>query len=426
MGGLETSDDDARIHTARRVRPGIVVVFTGARAGLTVVPFSADGVELGRDLLGVEDSKLSRRHAHVAWRAGRWYVRDLASRNGSWLGNRELREGEQTAVGEAVLRIGHTVLLLVEDISPFEDPPVDDDRAVPWIGPRMRSVVAAIERAARDSDTLLITGPSGTGKEHLAARYHAASGRSGRFVGVNCGAIPEALAERVLFGARRGVYTGADADADGYFVAADRGTIFLDELAELPLALQVKLLRVIEAREVEPLGATKPRSVDVKIVAATHQDLRAMVADGKFRQDLYFRLASPTVRVPALSERLEDVPILMARARDSIEPKLALSAALVGEACLRPWPGNVRELLKAIAAAAAVARDEGGTEIAVTHLDDAAGRPFDATRRVEPTAEELRAAVEENGGNLASAARALGLHRTQLYRLLDRHGLRSK
>jgi DNA-binding NtrC family response regulator len=425
MAGGETKPDEVADAIESRVRPGVVMVFSTGRAQVKPVALPPRGVELGRDLLEVDDERVSRKHAHVAYRDGRWHVRDLGSRNASWLAGRELREAEQTAVGDAILRIGQTVLLLVEDARAFDRHLTASAGDEPWIGPRTRTLMADVDRAARDADTLLITGPSGSGKEHVAERYHTASARKGRFVSVNCAAIPEGLAERVLFGAKRGVYTGADADTDGYFGAADGGTIFLDELAELSPMVQAKLLRVIETHEVDPLGATRTRPIDVRIVTATHQNVRAMVAAGEFRQDLYYRLSTPSVRVPSLAERPEDVPILMERACRKIDPSLTLSATLVADACERPWPGNIRELLKSTAVAAAAARDAKSAEVTLAHLDPHAGRPL-ATSRREPTElspPELERALSDNAGNIAATARALGLHRTQLYRLLDKHGL---
>ena len=218
-------------------------------------------------------------------------------------------------------------------------------------GPALQEALQAVARAARLGTTLHITGESGAGKEGLARTFHAGGPRpSGPFQAVNCATIPEGVAERLLiFGAKRGAYSGADADADGYLVAAHGGTLFLDEVAELGLAVQAKLLRVLETGEVLPLGAAKPRKIDLRFCSATHRDLRAQVAAGKLREDLYFRIATPRVVVPPLRERPEEIAwLLEAAAAEVISPGLALHASLV-EGHLPPpalASGNVRELCR--------------------------------------------------------------------------------
>ena len=300
-------------------------------------------------------------------------------------------------------------------------------------GARTVATEDAVRRAAA-APGLLLLGDSGTGKERLARSYHQLGPRAGGpFVPVNCAAIPEAIAERVLFGSRKGAFSGAE-DAPGYVSAAHGGTLFLDELGELDLALQAKLLRVLESREVWPVGATRGVPVEFGLVAATHRDLRAAVAAGRFREDLYYRLTKPVVHVAALRQRKDEIPVLALRALAAVGPTLALHPRLLEALCVRPWPGNVRELLHEVRAAADAAVAAGAAECRLEHLADDAGLGFgappaeDAGAPVRGAAGELdpaalTAALAAAGGNVSAAARALGLHRTQLYRLLDRHGL---
>ncbi|MCB9555019.1 MAG: sigma 54-interacting transcriptional regulator [Deltaproteobacteria bacterium] len=247
-------------------------------------------------------------------------------------------------------------------------------------GPAMRAVYALADRFSRTDMPVLITGETGTGKEILAQRIHAASGRhDGRMCSVNCGALPEGLAESLLFGHRRGAFTGADQDRSGVFTEANGGTVFLDEIGELPLQTQVKLLRVLEAREVLPVGASKEVPVDVRVIAATHRDLEQMCRAGTFRDDLYYRLNVMTISLPALRDRAEEIPAFA----DFFLRQFALKGGLSSQVtriapaamkCLRRhhWPGNVRELRNVIQRALVVAE---GKEITVADLPESIRRP---------------------------------------------------
>jgi len=231
-------------------------------------------------------------------------------------------------------------------------PVADDDRPqVALLGDSdaIRTVLDMVERVAHTNATVLITGESGTGKEVVARLLHGSSGRSqGPFVAVNCGAIPESLIESELFGHVKGAFTGAHETRAGKFVQATGGTIFLDEIGELPLAMQVKLLRVLQEREVTPIGDGRPKAIDVRIVAATNVDLEAMVADGRFRQDLYYRLEVLPIQLPALRERFADILPLARHFLDAANRRLGARVAVADEtlALLKvySWPGNVREM----------------------------------------------------------------------------------
>jgi DNA-binding NtrC family response regulator len=215
--------------------------------------------------------------------------------------------------------------------------------------PPLQAVIAMVERVAHSNSTVLLTGESGTGKEVVARLLHGTSGRSsGPFIAVNCGAIPETLVESELFGHVKGAFTGASETRPGRFLQAHGGTLFLDEVGELPLTMQVKLLRVLQEREVTAVGDGRSRAVDVRIVAATNLDLEAMVREGRFRQDLYYRLEVLPIHLPALRERSEDIPILARHFLDVMSRRLDRVMGLGDDALalfrLYAWPGNVREM----------------------------------------------------------------------------------
>jgi len=315
--------------------------------------------------------------------------------------------------------------------------------------PRMRDVYALLEKAAAVDATVILLGETGTGKE-LAARaihYHSAR-RERRFVPVNCGALPGELVESELFGHARGAFTGAAAARPGLFEEARGGTIFLDEVGELPLAAQVKLNRVLQEREIRRVGDNTPIPVDVRVVAATHRDLRAEVRAGRFREDLFYRLNVLAVTLPPLRERPGDVPLLAAhflakharalrRKLDGFAPEALLR--LEGHA----WPGNVRELENTVERAVAVS---GGPVVTTADLppEIAGAEPASPSEPAAPAAlaampykdaveaardrvsrEYLVALLTEFAGNVTRAAERAGMERESLHRLLRRHGLRS-
>jgi transcriptional regulator with GAF, ATPase, and Fis domain len=441
-------DSEARRRGGARPQPGVVVVFSGSAPALRAFPVDGDGVLLGRELLA--DDRISRQHAHVRAVHGGLAIQDLGSRNGTYVAGKRIT-GEAWVHAPAVIRAGRTIALAVDDVARFMTARIDersesrgdDQRSESWgvgpavvgtavVGPTLAEAWRRVERAGRTGDNLLLTGESGTGKELAARAYHAATGAAGELVSVNCAAIPTGVAERLLFGTRRGAYSGADRDADGYLVAADGGTIFLDEIGELELAVQAKLLRVLETREVLPLGAARPRKIDLRVVAATLRDLRDEVAERRFREDLYHRVGRPEVHLMPLRERLEDVPRLIARTAASAVPGLPVAPAFVESCMLRRWPGNARELIGEIRRAALAARDAGACELGVDDLDPMAGLIIE--RRTPPPALVARAtpaplpdrdtivrSLLAEGGNVARTARQLGLHRNQLRRFLARH-----
>lgn len=299
-----------------------------------------------------------------------------------------------------------------------------------------RAAVDVARKVARHPSTVLITGESGTGKELIARLIHQSSPRSeGTFVAVNCGAIPDTLLESELFGHVRGAFTGAAVDKPGLFEEAENGTLFLDEIGELPLPLQVKLLRVLQEGEVRRVGATSARKVDVRVVAATNRDLAADASAGRFREDLYYRVNVVGVRLPSLRERREDIPELVLHFVRRHCARLGIRAATVDPAGMRllmehSWPGNVRELENVIERALVLC---GGDAIGAEHLTDFVQRPrrpveassADADLSVKRRTEELerrliRRALERTRGNRTRAARLLDLsHRALLYKIRD-------
>jgi transcriptional regulator with PAS, ATPase and Fis domain len=302
------------------------------------------------------------------------------------------------------------------------------------VGPRLRACYRQIELAAGAGDTLHITGESGAGKEAAARAFHEHGPTPhGPLIAVNCAAIPEGVAERLLFGARKGAFSGAS-DAEGYVQAASGGTLFLDEVGELDPNVQAKLLRVLESRQVLPVGATRPQSVEIRIVSATHRDLRVMVGQKRFREDLFYRIARPHVRLPPLRERREEIPTLARLVVDRTTAGLRLRTSLLAACMERPWPGNVRELLREIQDATSRARGENSPTVEERHLEPSAGMPFtdetpvvSASERDEPAPlpprDAIEAALRDAGGQVQTAARTLGLHRNQLRRWLVRTGV---
>jgi two-component system NtrC family response regulator len=303
----------------------------------------------------------------------------------------------------------------------------------------MRDVADTAARVAQSDTTVLLQGESGTGKELLAKAIHVHSARArGPFVTVNCAAIPEHLLESELFGHRRGAFTGAVADKQGKFEAAGGGTIFLDEIGDLPLLLQVKILRVLQEREIDKVGDPRPHKIDVRVIAATNRDLEKMLADGTFREDLYYRLAVVPLRVPPLRERADDIPLLVehflakhsARLNRSTVP--SVEKAVYSALNLYPWPGNIRELENVIERGLVLDRD------GVLGLDDlperlhAQGRRFGNVRvelpddgiSLEAVERDLiLAALEKHGGNQTRAAAYLDLTRSTLLYRMQKYGL---
>jgi transcriptional regulator with PAS, ATPase and Fis domain len=329
--------------------------------------------------------------------------------------------------------------LLLPDVQPLLGGGVEvTEDAV--LGPRLDEIWRAVETAARAGNSIHLIGETGTGKDVAARHYHAKGPRkNGPYIAVNCAAIPVSLAERLLFGAKRGAYSGAETDTEGYLTSAHKGTLFLDELGELPLEVQAKLLRAVDTREVLPLGASRASTVDVALVSASHGELREAITANKFRDDLYFRLCQNEIALPPLRERLEDLSWIVQTAlqRQDCRPH----ASLIELALRRSWPGNLRELLGALASAATSATRRGDSLVRQDDLPRSAGVAIgvhaettvaeaasddEAPTSPLPTDDVLQAALEKEQGNVARTARTLGLSRGQVRRWLIKKAIDPK
>ncbi len=308
--------------------------------------------------------------------------------------------------------------------------------------------IGRLDKVARTELSVGVTGEAGTGKELVARELHRLAARRGAFQAINCAALPAHLIESELFGYRKGAFTGATAHKPGLIRAAHGGTLFLDEIGDMPLEAQAKLLRVLQEREVLPLGATVPEPVDVRVVCATHRDLEARVAEGVFRGDLLARLREAVLALPPLRSRREDTlrlvrHFLQRAGRIGAEPTFSYMLALAHYG----WPYNVRELESAVKLSLALAE---GESLDLAHLPAPVQRSLDGhgqraeaspahsagdmtapatpvaeRRRPPPSEEELRALLERHGGNLAAVGRELGKARMQIHRWLDRYGIRA-
>jgi transcriptional regulator of acetoin/glycerol metabolism len=428
-GQTVSEEADASSRHPREPIAGLVLVSSEVAPMLRAVPIFTTGLELGRGSFAgdpLDDERISSRHARVTHAGGKWTLSDLGSRNGTFVDGRRV-EAETSFDDPRVLRVGRTLFLFSADVRRFLGTTVDRVGDA-LVGPTLRSAWAEIDRAARFGDVLLLKGESGVGKELAARAFHAAGPKAkGPFVAVNCAAIPEGVAERLLFGARRGAYSGATVDAEGYLQAADGGTLFLDEVAELDEEVQAKLLRALEAKEVLPLGASRSRSVDVRVCSAT-RDLRAAVARGRFREDLYFRIGRPEVTIPPLRERLEEMSWLIAAELNRAREGLTFAPTFVEACLLRPWPGNVRELVSEVRRVAGIAQATGRNTVTHDDLAPDAGESLKADVRDEasdarpPDDAAIERALHDEGGNVTRAARVLGWHRNQLRRWLAKRG----
>jgi transcriptional regulator with PAS, ATPase and Fis domain len=298
--------------------------------------------------------------------------------------------------------------------------------------PRMHAVFEALSKLAVTEITLTLSGETGTGKDVLAHAVHARSARaSGPFVVFDCGAVAPNLIESELFGHERGSFTGAMNSHAGACERAHGGTLFLDEIGELPMDLQPRLLRMLESRKVRRVGGTQDKPVDVRVIAATHRDLPRAVCEGRFRQDLFFRLAGAVVPVPPLRTRLEDLPILVPRLLEDLGAgHLLVHRATFAVLSAKQWPGNVRELKNALACAIAFVEDGqleprhlgllGAQESAESILDDLplGGQTLECVERAA-----IKQTLAQSGGNKSLAARALGIATSTLYQKLKKHGI---
>ncbi len=450
MASEDTATHD--LFGPRRAQPG------AARAGLVllwapdarvpeVVSLGDGPFVMGREPppggLAIPHAGVSRLHARIHRAGEAWLLSDLDSRNGTLVDGVRVRtlalqDGDE-------IRVGDTIWKFVERVEPYAAAGPAPDPSVLVGGAQMRRILAELAAIARSELPVLVLGETGTGKEVVARAVHAASGRPGAIAAINCAAIPTTLLESELFGYKRGAFTGADRDKRGLVASAHRGTLFLDEIGDMPLEAQAKLLRLLETREVLPLGGRVAEHVDVRVVAATHRDLSELVASNKFRGDLYARLAGHVTRLPPLRARKEDLRLLVdhfvRRDRRGAQTSPTFMASLIHY----DWPYNVRELEAAIRRALALLEAEGGAPVLeARHLPDAIARcmesygteatagslpPPPATAQAlardrAPAADLLRDLLVRHRGNVAAIAREMRKDRVQIHRWMKRHGLR--
>ncbi|HEY4243072.1 MAG TPA: sigma 54-interacting transcriptional regulator [Kofleriaceae bacterium] len=447
---LSFHEDGNAGRTGPRPEPVLVLVLECGRPRAGSIRFRLSdltAVALGRgperrtELVGgeltirVPDKWMSSRHARIEPSFGRWVLVDTESKNGSIVDGHTTKRAVLT--DGSLIELGHTLFFFFERLPIDADAPVITEllpnEGVPGFGTLMPSWGTELTRLRQISSSeipMLVEGESGSGKEVLARGIHGLSNRNGAFVPVNCGALPDNLVESELFGYKKGAFSGAQQDHPGLVRAADGGTLFLDEIGDLPASSQAALLRVLQEREVMPVGGTRAVEIDLRVVAATHRDLDDMVAEGSFRHDLFARLAGFRVTVPTLAERRTDLGVLIGALHTRLfpaeHPGFEIDSARL---LLRyPWPLNVRELEQALATAQVLA---GAETVRPEHLPDSVrtGRPPGAPRPVvlseldQKVRDRVVTALREHQGNVSAVARALDKDRKQIQRWIKRFGL---
>jgi transcriptional regulator with GAF, ATPase, and Fis domain len=442
--------------TKRRLRKSRLVVVEGPESGRRL-EIASERVTIGRSLicdLVLTDPSVSGTHCEIVASEAGFLLRDLGSSIGTSVGGVRVREAWLEP--GVTLKLGDTVVRFEVGSGEVEIDLSRQEQFFELIGHsvRMREIFAVLEKVAAADLTVLIRGETGTGKELVARAIHRASKRAQRpLVVQDCSAIPANLIESTLFGHERGSFTGAADRRRGCFEHADGGTLFLDEIGELDISLQPKLLRVLETHEVQRVGGSRTIPVDVRVVAATNKDLRQMVNEGSFREDLYYRLSVVHVDLPPLRERPEDIPALVRQfleesAKRGAHPasaRFTISNDAMTKLKAYPWPGNVRELKNTIERAVSLA---DATELGVQDLLPASQKtppiflpggtaeqfvenetPFkDAKQKVIDAFEVqyIKALLDKHGDNISRSARAAGLTRYHLRELAKRYGLRGE
>ncbi len=403
------------------------------------------GTHTDNDLV-LTDATVSRYHLEIRVRRDGIEIRDLDTTNGTKHGG--VRIGQVVLTGPARLRLGKHTEMDVEPVDTnidLEEWTADRFGDVLGTTTPMKRLFSLLARAAPTEATVLLQGETGTGKEALAEAIHESSSRAkGPFIVVDCGSIPHELIASELFGHARGSFTGAAADKQGLIEAANHGTLFLDEIGELALDLQPQLLRVLDRRQVRRVGETHAIEVDIRVIAATHRDLRAMVRAGQFREDLYYRLAVVATHVPPLRERKQDIPALAAWFADKMgRGGWAYSPSLLEQLERHDWPGNVRELRNVVERALSLGN--AGNALLAELTENATARPVtveeEPVRRSNPDVldlpfKEAKAALVESferdyltallarhRGNISRAAAEAGIDRNYIHRLVKKYNL---
>jgi len=422
---LESTDRDASSSAHGRGKDRLAILWWNDDGQRAKSVLTRGTIRLGRDpdcCPPLDGRRVSRHHADVRSDGPIHIVRDLGSKNGVYVNGRKTHESP-IAPGD-VIRLGDCVGVVVS-ASHVDGPwPHREIAAGVFGGALMTDVLAPVERASVSKLPVVLQGETGTGKEVVARAVHDWSGRPGPFVAINCAALPESLAEAELFGYRRGAFTGATQSSEGHFKAADRGTLLLDEVLELPLPLQAMLLRVLEENAIVPLGESRPQAIDVRVVCASQAPIARAVEEGRFRGDLSARLGGLIVDLPPLRERHGDVPYLfqeMLRAQSGGRPPVA-SAELIESLCCHDWPYNVRELGLLVQRMLALHGDEA--LLRRSHLPESLRRPASSKRSQgqvasQPTVERLVDSLRAHEGNVSRAAAALGMTRQRAYRMME-------
>jgi two-component system response regulator HydG len=426
---LEPELDAAELHTAHGLTEGLRLISTGT---WDLILLDADFSDAGMEILG-----------RLRGDSGSAPVVLLAQHPSMELALEAIRQGAHDVLPKPVPR-GRVreILAGIEEVRRFRPLPEEDrgEGAIVGSSAGMMQVFKSIARAADSDATVLVLGESGTGKEMVARVLHSRSRRArGPFVAINCAAIPENLLESELFGHEKGAFTGAIGRRIGRFERATGGTLFLDEIGDMSMALQSKILRAIQEREVERVGGGSPVPIDVRIVAATNRDLGESVREGRFREDLFYRLAVVTLNLPALRDRGADLDQLALHyvahyGREHKRPVRAVAEEVFGALRAHPWPGNVRQLRNAMERAVVMS---DGEVLLPQHLPGdvlhppaarAAAAAADAAEMPLVTLEEMerrmiRRALAETANNLTLAAERLGIHRNTLRRKIAEYGL---
>jgi transcriptional regulator with GAF, ATPase, and Fis domain len=420
------------------------VILSGNHKGTSVVLGGHTRIGKSNDNdITLTDDTVSRHHCELLRAPDGIHVRDLESTNGTRVDGTRIREA---VLGPGqVLKVGEVEISIRPTQQKMELLPSDKSSFGPALGQSlaMRTLFGIFERIAPTDATVLLEGETGTGKDVLARAIYQGSGRAkGPFIVVDCGAVSYSLIESELFGHERGAYTGAVSARQGAFELADSGTVFLDEIGELPLDVQPKLLRVLETRELRRVGGNKTIKTNVRVIAATKRDLLKEVQAGKFREDLYFRLAVVPVSVPPLRARREDIPALvtgMLRSASAGGEPLSVSGETMQALMAHDWPGNVRELRNVLERAVYMAQATGSRELGGIALPSGGGAPQDATFHFEPgkSYRETRAKYDaeferryvkwllgRHAGNVSAAAREAKMDRKHLHDIAKKHGLR--
>ncbi|MDP9001414.1 MAG: sigma 54-interacting transcriptional regulator [Myxococcota bacterium] len=444
--GDDESDPDevaTRAVHGPQTKIGIYVVVLSGSAKGNMRPLG-DRLRLGKaqdnDLI-LDDDTVSRHHCELERLSDGVHVRDLGSTNGTRV--QGARVSAAIVQPGAVLKVGEVEIALRPAVRSVEVMPSDKT----WFGDviglslAMRSIFGVLERIAPTDATVLLEGETGTGKDVLARAIWTESARAhGPFVVVDCGAVSYSLLESELFGHERGAFTGAVAARQGAFELADGGTVFLDEIGELPLDVQPKLLRVLETREFRRVGGNKTLKANVRILAATKRNLQREVQAGKFREDLYFRLAVVPITVPPLRGRRDDIPPLVTHILKACGGELTVADETMQGLMAHDWPGNVRELRNVLERTVYLARAAGRTQLELVSMPTSGGPPgdvfqFEPGKSYRDTRAKLDAEFERkyvkwllgrHAGNVSAAAREAKMDRKHLHDMAKKHGLRGQ